>query len=187
MRGAIERWQRELAPGAAGWLGATGGVADDGTFVGVVRFESEDAARRNSDRPEQGAWWDATSKLFTGEVTFRDCPDVDVHLRGGSDKAGFVQVIQGRVSDVDRMRQLNRAMDDDLFVDFRPDVIGSTAALHGDGGFTETVYFTSETEARIGELREPPPQLREVFEEEMALISDLTYLDLRDPWLTSPR
>ncbi|MGE5763508.1 MAG: hypothetical protein ACM3ZF_06425, partial [Mycobacterium leprae] len=65
MRAAFERWVEELAPGAAGWLGSTAGVTDDGRFIGLARFESEQAARRNSDRPEQGRWWAETSKLFT--------------------------------------------------------------------------------------------------------------------------
>jgi len=57
LRAAIDRWGQELQPGATGWLGTTGGITDDGTFVATVRFDSEDAARRNSQRPEQGAWW----------------------------------------------------------------------------------------------------------------------------------
>jgi len=53
LRGALDTWSEQLAPGAMGWLGSTAGVTDDGQFVGIARFESEDAARRNSDRPEQ--------------------------------------------------------------------------------------------------------------------------------------
>ena len=55
LRAAMDRWGRDLQPGATGWLGTTGGITDDGTFVATVRFDSEDAARRNSERPEQGA------------------------------------------------------------------------------------------------------------------------------------
>ena len=50
---ALDRWMQDLAPGAVGWLGSTGGVTDDGRVIAVVRFESADAAARNSDRPEQ--------------------------------------------------------------------------------------------------------------------------------------
>src|SRR5919198_6335605 len=64
---ACDRWARELAPDAIGWLGETAGVTEDGRFIGFARFESEEAARRNSDRPEQDRWWAETSKLFTGE------------------------------------------------------------------------------------------------------------------------
>ncbi len=56
---AFDRWKAELSPGATGWLGSTGGVTDDGTVIAVARFESEEAARANSARPEQDAWWSA--------------------------------------------------------------------------------------------------------------------------------
>ena len=50
---ALDRWIQELAPGSIGWLGTTAGVTEDGRFIELARFESEDAARRNSNRPEQ--------------------------------------------------------------------------------------------------------------------------------------
>lgn len=59
---ALDRWVQELAPGASGWLGSTAGVTEDGRFLAVARFESEEAARRNSNRPEQGQWWAETSR-----------------------------------------------------------------------------------------------------------------------------
>ncbi|MGH2757836.1 MAG: hypothetical protein ACRDI3_08615, partial [Actinomycetota bacterium] len=58
----FERWDQELKPGATGFLGSTGGVTPDAEFITIARFESEDAARANSDRPEQGAWWEETSQ-----------------------------------------------------------------------------------------------------------------------------
>ena len=76
VRAALDRWAQELAPGATGWLGSTAGVTEDGRFIALARFESEQAARRNSDRPEQDRWWAETSKLFTGEASFKDSVDV---------------------------------------------------------------------------------------------------------------
>src|SRR4029453_5166631 len=96
---ALERWHAELMPGAVGWLGSTAGVTADGRFVALARFESEEAARRNSDRPEQDAWGADTAKRFDGEGTFRDSTDVTVDVQGDPDRAGFVQVMQGRGSD----------------------------------------------------------------------------------------
>src|SRR6266508_1488720 len=52
-RAALDRWVQELAPGAPGWLGSTAGVTEDGRFIALARFESEEAAKRNSDRPGQ--------------------------------------------------------------------------------------------------------------------------------------
>ncbi len=57
MQLAVDRWQAECRPGASGWLGTTSGVADDATFIAVARFTSAEAARANSERPQQRAWW----------------------------------------------------------------------------------------------------------------------------------
>jgi hypothetical protein len=84
---ALDLWSEQLAAGAPGWLGSTAGVTEDGRFVALARFESEDAARRNSDRHEQGQWWMETSKLFGGEVIFRDSSDVSADLNGDPDRA----------------------------------------------------------------------------------------------------
>ena len=65
IRAALDQWVAEQSGNASGWLGTTAGTTDDGRFVALVRFESEDDARRNSERPEQGQWWAETSKLFS--------------------------------------------------------------------------------------------------------------------------
>jgi hypothetical protein len=187
VRAAWDRWVQELAPSAAGWLGSTGGVTDDGRFVSLVRFESEDAARRNSDRPEQDQWWRETSKLFVGEATFRDSNDVTVDVAGDPDTAGFVQVIQGRGSDPDRAKEL-MGQDSAEWAAFRPEVLGSVVVGHEGGAYTMAVYFSSEEAAREGERKEPPPELKAQMEEMNALsIGEPDYFDLRDPWLHSPR
>ncbi len=185
LRRQFERWAEEVGPGATGYLGSTGGVADDGTFIALARFEDEDSARANSDRPEQGAWWDETAKYFDGDVTFRDCTDVDVTLGGGSDDAGFVQVMQGRVPDRERLQGLEEEFLPRL-TELRPDVIGSVRAWDGDR-FTEAIYFTSEAEAREGESATTSGDQRpEDFEEYMSLMEDVTYIDLKAPLLLSP-
>jgi hypothetical protein len=185
LRAAVERWRDEIAPQVSGWLGSTGGATADGRAIAVVRFESAEAARRNSERPEQQQWWAEASRYFVGDVTFHDCEQVLTFLDGGSDDAGFVQIIQGRTTDVDRMRQLMEQSSDSLRK-LRPDVIGGTVALHGDGGFTQTVYFTSEAAARDGERREPPAELKAIDEQVSALLSEATFYDLARPWLHSP-
>ena len=38
LRAALDRWVRDLAPGAVGWLGSTGGVTEDGRFIALARF-----------------------------------------------------------------------------------------------------------------------------------------------------
>ncbi|MBC6451679.1 hypothetical protein [Actinokineospora xionganensis] len=183
-KAALDRWQTDLAPGAEGWLGGTYGVTDDGMMVAAVRFESRDAAQRNSERPEQSSWWSEMESCFDGEVTFHDCDDVTLLAGGGSDKAGFVQVIQGRITDRERARSIIE-QSAKMISQYRPDVLGATLAVDKDGFFTETVAFTSEDEARKNETKELPEEARKMFEEEMSLMQDVKYLDLHQPWFSS--
>ena|SRR6266536_182064 len=185
LRRQWDRWQGELAAGAEGWLGTTAGVTGQDRFIAVVRFESEQAARRNSDRPEQGQWWAETAKSLSGEVSFRDSVQADAFLGGGSDGAGFVQVVQGQATDAERLRRAEAELVKALPTG-RPDIIGGTVAWHDGGGFTETVYFTSEEDARQGERSEPPAEVRHLLDEWTALATDLRYFDLHEPWLSSP-
>ncbi len=186
-RAALDRWARELAPGATGWLGSTAGVTEDGRFIALARFESEEAARRNSQRPEQDRWWAETSRLFSGEASFRDSSDVTVDLAGDPDQAGFVQVMQGRGTDPDRAREL-MAEGSSAWADFRPDILGSLAVGHEGGAYTMAIYFTSEAEAREGERKEPPPELKAQMDEMGALmVGEPEFFDLKEPWLHSPR
>jgi hypothetical protein len=186
LHAAIDRWDRELGPGAVGWLGSTGGVTEDGRFIALARFESAEAARRNSERPEQDRWWAETSRLIDGEATFADSEDVSLDMTGDPDRAGFVQVMQGRGSDPDRAKEL-MSQDSDKWAAFRPDVLGSVAVGHEGGGYTMAMYFTSEAEAREGERKEPPPELAAQMEEMGKLtIGEPEFFDLKQPWLHSP-
>jgi hypothetical protein len=187
IRQSFEEWTRELSAGAEGWLGTTAGVTDDGELIAIVRFESADAAERNSHRPEQHQWWMETAKLFAGDATFNDCRQVGTFLAGGSDEAGFVQVMQGRTSDSQRLWELNRRTEP-MLKQFRPEIIGGTAAAHDSdqGAVTQVVYFTSEAAAREGEGKTPPPELTELFDAEQDLFADLRYYDLHQPWTYSP-
>ncbi|MGH9118942.1 MAG: hypothetical protein ACRD0A_13995 [Acidimicrobiales bacterium] len=187
VREAFDGWVQQLAPGADGWLGSTAGVTDDGRFIAIARFESEEAARRNSERPEQDQWWSATAKLFTGQATFTDSREVVVDVIGNPDDAGFVQVIQGRSRDPERAREL-MGEDSSQWAAFRPDIIGSVATEHADGAYTMALYFTSEEAAREGERKEPPPELKAEMEEMDALsVGEPEFFDLRQPWFYSPR
>ena len=186
LRSQMDTWVRDLAPGAEGWLGSTAGVTADGQFIALARFESEEAARRNSDRPEQGAWWEETAALFTGEPDFHDSEFVDVDTPGDPAKAGFVQVMQGRTSDPKRAREL-MASDPTDWAEFRPDILGSILAGHDGDAWTMALFFTSEAEAREGEKKEPPPEMDQMMKEMESLSAgEPTYVDITDPWLHSP-
>jgi hypothetical protein len=183
LHAALDRWREDLAPGASGWLGTTAGVTEDRQFIAVARFESEESAQQNSNRPEQDAWWAETSKLFAGEVTFHESTSVVVDTPGDPDQAGFVQVMQGRTSDPQRANEL-MGQDSDEWDSFRPDILGSLAAQYDDGAYTMVIYFTSEAEAREGEQKEPPAEIAAVMEEMNALTAgETTFFDLKQPWL----
>lgn len=180
MRAMAERWRTEVGPNAEGWLGGTYGVTDDDMFVGVVRFESKELAMANSERPEQARWWAEMEKMFAGPVEFHNCSDVTLMLDGGSDDAGFVQVIRGKVDDPDRLKSMMR--ESAMVHEVRPEILGATLAIEDDGSFTETVAFTDEASARAAETKEMPAELRETLESAM---HDVTYLDLHHPWFAS--
>jgi hypothetical protein len=183
---AMDRWMEELAPEAPGWLGTTAGVTADGRFIALARFESADSARRNSESPAQDKWWHEFSSLFSGDATFRDTEDVTVGLVGDPDTAGFVQIIRGRATDPDRVRSL-MGEDPGKWSSFRPDLVGSVFSLYDDGGFVTAFYFTSEADAREGERKEPPEDLKAEVDELNALDAEPPeYFDLTTPWLYSP-
>lgn len=186
IRAQLDKWVAEVAPGAVGWLGSTAGVTDDGSLVAVVRFESEDAARQNSDRPEQTAWWEETATLFNDDPVFHDSTSVEVDTPGDPAQAGFVQVMQGRSSDPDRAREL-MANDPTDWQEFRPDILGTVTVGHDGDAWTMAIYFTSEEAAREGERKEPPPEMQEMMKEMDALtIGEPVFYDLKDPWLHAP-
>lgn len=185
-RRTMDRWLDELRPGATGWLGGTYGITDDGRLVACVRFASEEEARGNSERPEQAVWWKEMEGHFTGDVTFHDCGDVTLLLGGGSDEAGFVQVIQGRVRDRDRLHEIVE-QSQSLLAAYREDVLGATLAIDEDGYCTQTVAFTNEAAARQAETKELPDEVKQLVEEEMSLFEDVEYLDLHQPWFASAR
>lgn len=184
LKGQLERWESDVRPGADGFLGSTGGITDDGRLVVLARFDSEGAARRNSDRPEQGAWWAETEKMLD-DVQFKDSVEVVTMRGGGSDDAGFVQVMRGRITDTAKMGELRSRMGEmaEVMAAHRPDVIGDVIAVHADDSYTDAVYFTSESEARAAEGKQPPPEVQAMFEEFMSAFVVDEYLDLKDPWL----
>lgn len=181
-----EKWDQEIKPKAAGFLGSTAGVTPDGEFIAIARFESEEAARSNSDLSEQSEWWEEASK-YLSDPMFHNCTEVDLMDGGGSDDAGFVQVIQGKTTDVAKSRELDARMEPAL-KDLRPDVMGSVVAWHPENGrFTNAIYFTSEAEARVKEKEMESAEGFQDFMAELEAISDgdPKFLDLPDPWMSS--
>jgi hypothetical protein len=181
----VERWHSDLRPGAIGFLGSTVGITETKRFFVAARFESAEAAAKNSERPEQGAWWSEVEKNVT-DVTFHDCTRVATFFGGGSNEAGFVQVMQGRVLDRDAIKRVEQRITEleDTFHTARPDVLGEVLAYHDDGdAYSDIVYFTSESEARANEQKEMPAELQQLMEQLMSAAAIDEYLDLRHPVL----
>ncbi|HEX2384152.1 MAG TPA: hypothetical protein VHI95_16025 [Acidimicrobiales bacterium] len=182
LRRQLDKWREDVRPGAIGFVGSTVGVAEDGTFVAVVRFDDEAAAQANSSRSEQDAWWQETVKYFDGEPTFRASTDTGTIFGGGDDSAGFVQVMEGKVTDRAKAESMETPEMLDQLHKARPDLLGSFRVWFADGSFLEAAYFTSEAEARKGEkssdFEGPGEEFAEVF-------GEMTFVDLKNPMITS--
>jgi hypothetical protein len=122
------------------------------------------------------------AKHFDGEVTFRESTDVTLLFDGGSDDAGFVQVMEGAVKDRSAADAFMTPEMAEGLRAARPDLLGAVTAWFTDGTFVEVAYFTSEAAARAGEASGDfaGPQ-----QEYAALFTGLTFLDLRDPMLVA--
>jgi hypothetical protein len=151
----------------------------------ALSSRSAEAADQNSARTEQRQWFEETSRYFDGEPTFHNCTEVQVWLEGGSDDAGFVQVVQARVKDVDKMKALIESAEADIRR-ARTAIIGGLVAYHDDGGFTESIYFTSESEAREQERLHPADGDDFVRELQSLVEGPHTFLDLKEPRLFGP-
>jgi hypothetical protein len=181
LRRQMDKWMTELRPGAGGFLGSTAGVTEDGKGIAFARFESAAAAQANSDRPEQGAWWNETAKCYSGDVTFTDSEDTETFLGGGSNDAGFVQIMRG-TADRDELHTMD-AVFEQVAGSWRPDLMGVFRVWTGPDRYMDIGYFTSEAEARVGEKKEPPPELAEQMGRFEELMQNVEFIDLKDPWL----
>jgi hypothetical protein len=182
MRMLVDDWCRQMR-GHYGWLGGTYGFTDDGQFVGVCRFDGMASAREWCRDPDAGLWWAAAEEMFDGAPEIHESDDVTIMLEGGSDSAGFVQVMRGRVTNLDALK---RIMSDhemtSMLHQARPDIIGATLAIEDDGTFTETVAFTDEAAAREGEKS---GAYSDQSDELTSAMEDVEYLDLHHPWFGS--
>lgn len=181
LRRQDERWIAEIKPGAKGYLGYTGGITPDGRYIGIARFESAEAAQANSSSPQQDAWFNETVKGFDGEPKFIDSSTIDTPFGGGSNEAGFVQVIQGRAKNPDLLRQMGGEREAELRKN-RPDILGMLVVWHGDGkDFTQAVYFRSEQEARQNEKATESNEMRQEYQD--MFDGEPTFYDLPNPML----
>ena len=182
LRAAGEAWEAEVRPGAVGFLGVTAGVTADGKAFTLVRFTDEASARANSERPEQGAWFAKhLATAYDAEPTFTESSDITEWMGGGSNDAGFVQVMKTTGADRAKVEKI-----DDIFenyVNLRPDVLGGIRIWTGADSYIDVAYFTSEAEARKGEQTEMPEALTQAMADLGDGMGETEYLDLLDPQL----
>ena len=178
---AGDAWQEEVRPGAIGYLGVTAGVTPEGKTFTIVRFEDEASARANSDRPEQGAWFEKhLAAAYDGPPTFTESSDITEFMGGGSNDAGFVQVMKSTGVDRAEIERLDKVFEE--YVGDRPDIIGGLRAWTGPDACVDVMYFTSEADARKGEQSEMPDGLKEAIADFEGM-GTTEYIDLVDPQL----
>jgi hypothetical protein len=183
MREVVDTWCDSMS-GREGWLGGTYGFTDDGTFVGVVRYDSAAACDRLSAAEESAICWAAAQQLCEGRLELHQSEDVTMMMEGGSDAAGFVQVMHGHIRNPATLRHL---VSDEMTTRLhqqRPEILGATLAVEPDGSFTQTIAFTDEASARRGEQQEMPEEVRRELESAFA---DIEYIDLHRPWFATHR
>jgi hypothetical protein len=177
---AGDAWQEEVRPGAIGYLGVTAGVGEGGKAFTLVRFQDEASARANSDRPEQGAWFEKhLATAYDAPPTFTESSDVTEFFGGGSNDAGFVQVMKSKGVDRAELERLDQVFE--KFVGERPDIIGGLRVWTGTDTCVDVMYFTSEAEARKGEQAEMPEEMKQAMSSMASM--DIEFLDLTDPQL----
>lgn len=176
-------WHDAYSAGAEGWLGSDSGITDDGTFVAVVQFVSREAADRNAQRPEQDGWWRDFAQHLRGEATFHNCEQVAVYGEDRPDQVGFVHIVQGRSTELNRVVTEAPEVEHHHISEHRLSVLGGLVAAHGDGGFTEVIYFPSEETAREGETGQIARQGITFVERMTSHMEDVRHFELRDPWL----
>jgi hypothetical protein len=170
-RRAMERW----AP-TAGIANITAGVTADGRFIAVTTFEPEGSAKA-----ADGDWHSA----LDGQVTVRTGTRTDLFAPGDLWRAGFVQVVQGQVTDLVQARRHTASLQAELAAHL-PCLLGTLTVEHDAERFTRVLYFSTEEEARAGE-RDMPAAVRRREEPALRLlVGPLEFLDLRDPWLLTP-
>ena len=177
---AGDAWQEDVRPKAIGYLGVTAGVGAGGKAFTIVRFQDEASARANSELPEQSAWFEKhLATAYDSPPTFTESSDVEEFMGGGSNDAGFVQVMKSKNVDRAKLEEMDKTFE--KFAGERPDILGGLRAWTGADSCVDVMYFTSEADARKGEQAEMPDELKAAMESFGEM--DVEFLDLPDPQL----
>lgn len=164
-RAAWDKWHLSAPPS---WRSSVGGFSPAGEFVALVQ---------NDDLT--GAWPHLDERLVANSdlQTYELLPE-----RIGLTST-FVQFITGRSTDVDRMLAVLAGMQNQM-PKHRPDVVRADLALTDKGFFVQTVFFTSEAQARAAQDQEFSGGFQALFEEAMRLVEHLEFIDVPEPWIS---
>ncbi|MFL6294783.1 MAG: hypothetical protein ACJ75M_02855, partial [Actinomycetes bacterium] len=115
-----------------------------------------------------------------------DAPKVRLFGDGRLDLAGYVQVIQGHIDDLERMASLGG--DQEVLAREAPHILGMTVAEHANppGDFTQILYFTSEQDAQRFDQEPQADGDESAQEERRGLMTNLRSFDLREPQMLVP-
>ena len=114
-------------------------------------------------------------------MTFTESSDTAEFLGGGSNDAGFVQVMKSTGVDRAQLDRLDAQFE--KFAKIRPDLIGGLRVWTGPDSCIEANYFTSEADARKGEQAEMPAELQALMADFGQAMANTEFLDLTDPKL----
>jgi hypothetical protein len=177
----LDRWVIDVAPQAPGWHDTTAGVAADGRFIAMIRFDSTVAPIPGHDQ-----WRAETMDLLNGDTSHAVYDRVVVLKEGAVGTVGFVQFVLGRVHDLAAAETYLKDFDE-IIAPRRPDSTGRLMASRDDGQFIGAFAFGSELAARSGEAQEVSPRIAEMKRRGAALGDGRAeYIDLTDPWVYLP-
>ena len=181
VRQQLDRWMVDVAPHAPGWRGTTAGVAVDGRFVAMIRFDAAVAGIPGHDQ-----WRAETMAMLHGDTSDLIYDRVTVLKRGDDRAAGFVQFVLGRVHDLAAAETYLKDFDP-IYAPLRPDSVGRLMAGRDDGRFIGAFAFTSERDARKGETRKVSPEIAAMIKRGNTLgDGPARYIDLTEPWVYAP-
>ncbi len=187
VRSELDRWRRELGPTTAGWRRLTAGLSRDGRMIALTRFDAPESYRHHRVRPEHKAWLGGLEFCLAAPVTIIECPAVQMLGAGDSDGAGFIQIVQGRITDPARFAatrlEVTRALHRHA-----PHVLGVMFLEHagGRGYFTEVTYCTSERDTRAAE-RQMPVEMAMLLGTQRSFVESLRLMECSEMGICAPR
>jgi len=131
----LDRWVIDVAPQAPGWHDTTAGVAADGRFIAMIRFDSTVAPIPGHDQ-----WRAETMDLLNGDTSHAVYDRVVVLKEGAVGTVGFVQFVLGRVHDLAAAETYLKDFDE-IIAPRRPDSTGRLMASRDDGQFIGAFAF----------------------------------------------